>query len=161
MPSGPRILIDNACYHIVARANQKQRIFKEHKDYKEYLDRLRRYKTQYNFKLYTYCLMPNHVHMLGEIGQKENLSNFMHDLTRSYTEYFNKKYDKVGYLWQGRFKSRIIVKDRYLIDCMNYIELNPVKDNLASTPHEYPWSSYVERTMVTDKKNQMLNVLEL
>ena len=161
MPSGPRILLDNACYHITARGNQKQKTFKENKDYEEYLERLQKYKNRHKFKLYGFCLMPNHIHILGEVEKGKNLSKFMHDLTRSYTDYFNKKYGKVGYLWQGRFKSKIILKDRYLIDCLSYIELNPVKDDIVKTPYEYPWSSYGERTMETTNGRQMLNILEL
>ena len=161
MPNGPRILLDNACYHIITRANQKQRIFRNECDFKEYLERLYKYKTRHGFKLYGFCLMPNHVHMLGEVEEKENLSGFMHDLSRSYTAYFNKKYQNVGYLWQGRFKSKIIIKDRYFVNCINYIELNPVRADIVKTPMEYRWSSYMERNFGMDKKYSILNQIEL
>ena len=161
MPTGPRILIDNACYHIMVRGNQKQKIFNEEKDFCEYLKRIKLCKRKYKFRLYGFCLMPNHVHMIGEVKQKDSLSKFMHSMNRSYTAYFNEKYRKVGHLWQGRFKSRVIVKDRYLIDCINYIEQNPVKDNFIQTPKEYRWSSYRERNLSVNDEEKILDILSL
>jgi len=113
MPNGPRLLLDNISYYVVVRGNQKQRVFRDTEDCKEYLKRLCLYKRKHNFQLYGFCLMPNHVHLLGEVVNKKNLSTFMHDLSRSYTSYFNEKYRKVGHLWQGRFVSRIVTKDKY------------------------------------------------
>ena len=147
MAAGPRVLLDNVCYHIITRGNQKQKIFRDTPDYQEYLNRLRKYKKRYDFGLYAYCLMPNHIHMLGQIQDTSDLAHFMSSLLRSYTAYFNNKYDKVGHLWQGRFKTKIILKDRYLIDCINYIEANPVKTNISATLDEYSWSSYRERVL--------------
>ena len=161
MPAGPRILLDNAFYHIIARANQKQRIFKNEDDFNGYLKRLDKYKKRYRFKLYGFCLMPNHVHMAGEIEKKENLAKFMHDLSRSYTAYFNKKYQNVGYLWEGRFKSKVILRDKYFIDCINYIEINPVRANIIKTPIGYKWSSYLERNLGVSEKDSMLDQLEI
>lgn len=145
MSNLPRVLVDNACYHLIARGNQKQQVFLDKKDFKEYLNRLRYYKKKFDFKLYAYCLMPNHIHLMGQIEVAKNLSKFMHGVTLSYTAYFNNKYTEVGHLWQGRFKNKVIVKDQYLIDCINYIELNPVRKELVKTPNEYIWSSYRER----------------
>lgn len=161
MPNGPRILLDNVCYHIITRGNQRQRIFRCEKDYEEYLQRLRKYKKRYNFLLYGYCLMPNHIHMVGEVNPPSKLSRFMSSLLRSYTAYFNRRYDKEGHLWQGRFKSKIIAKDKYLIDCISYIELNPVKTNIVDSIHEYEWSSYGERALEEDKEKHLLDDLIL
>ncbi len=147
MPNTPRLLVENACYHLIARGNQKQRIFMDEKDYQEYLGRVKIYKKKFDLRLYGYCLMPNHVHLVGQIEVAKNLSKFMHAITRSYTAYFNDKYAKVGHLWQGRFKNMVIVKDQYLVDCISYIELNPVRAKIANTPYEYPWSSYRERAL--------------
>lgn len=152
MPAGPRTLLEGACYHIIARGNQKQQIFRDQQDFEIYLLRLRKYKRRYDFKLYSYCLMPNHVHLLGEIFRPKDLAKFMHCLTRSYTAHFNKKYEKVGHLWQGRFISKIVTKDRYLLDCINYIELNPIRANIAKSPAEYVWSSYKERALEERKE---------
>jgi putative transposase len=105
--------------------------------------------------------MPNHVHLIGQLQQKENLAKFMQGLNSSYTAYFNYKYRKVGHLWQGRFKSKVIVKDRYVLDCINYIELNPVRVNLVETPYTYQWSSYQERNLGVAVEKQILDELSL
>lgn len=161
MPSGPRLLLDNVCYHIITRGNQRQRIFKDDSDYQEYLDRLRKYKKKYDFLLYGYCLMSNHIHLLGESKLTSALSGFMSSLQRSYTAYFNGKYGQVGHLWQGRFKSKVIAKDRYLIDCINYIEANPLRAKIVNSIQQYKWSSYIERTLKGNEEKPLLNNLAL
>ncbi len=149
MPNEPRLIVEGACYHIMVIGNQKQVVFKANEDLDKYMDTLAKYKKRYKFMLYGYCLMPKHVRIVGEVdGNGRNLSKFMHGLNTSYVAYFNNKYQKVGHLWQGRFKSKVIVKDKYLIDCINYIELNPVMAGLVKSPHEYIWSSYKERNML-------------
>ncbi|MHA2218870.1 MAG: transposase [Candidatus Hodarchaeales archaeon] len=160
MPKITRPILDNACYHILTRGNRKQNVFAQEQDYDEYLKRLKYYKRKHRFKLYGYCLMPNHVHLFGEIKQKGDLAKFMHDINRSYTAYFNETYNKVGHLWQGRFKSKVVVKDEYLINCINYVELNPVRVSMVRVPHEYKWSSYMERSLST-KKRRLLDSLIL
>ena len=92
--------------------------------------------------------MPNHVHVVGQIKKATNLSKFMQVMNKTYTTYFNGKYKKVGHLWQGRFKSKVILKDRYFINCINYIECNPVRANITLNPDEYEWSSFRERNML-------------
>ncbi|NQT89874.1 MAG: transposase [Candidatus Omnitrophica bacterium] len=159
MPAGPRLIVDEACYHIVARGNQKRPIFKDDIDFREYLERVKRYKRKHGFRLYAFCLMPNHIHILGQVANKHSLSKFMQSLTRSYTAYFNHKYEKVGYLWQGRFKSKIINRDKYLLDCINYIEFNPIRANLIKSPHNYLWSSYKERVFGGDQEKATLDPL--
>ncbi|MFA6217519.1 MAG: transposase [Candidatus Omnitrophota bacterium] len=150
-----RLLLDGCCYHIITRGNQKQKVFRCDEDNLEYLKLLKRFKRKYKFHLYAYCLMPNHVHLVGEINDTPLISNFMHDLSRTYTLYFNSKYELVGHLWQGRFKSKIICKDRYLFDCLRYIEYNPVRANLAQNVSEYKWSSYQGR--VLDEQNGIID----
>jgi len=161
MPRGARILLNNALYHLITRGNQKQKVFIEDIDFKEYLKRLRQYKREFKFRLYGFCLMPNHIHLIGAIEQKGNLAKFMQCLNSSYSIYFNSKYKKAGHLWQERFKSKVIVKDRYVIDCINYIELNPVRANMIDTPYQYQWSSYKERNLSADRDRKMLDELSL
>lgn len=147
MPKGPRLVLENACYHIITRGNQKQATFLTTQDFTVFLQRLKKYKSKYGFWLYGFCLMPNHLHLIGEPKESKNLAKFMHGLLRSYTAYFNLKYKKVGHLWQDRFKSKIITKDRYLLDCIYYIEMNPVRANLVKSANEYEWSSYREKIL--------------
>lgn len=85
----------------------------------------------------------------------------MQGVSRSYTAYFNKRYKKVGHLWQDRFKSKVIVKDNYLIDCIHYIELNPVRANLVKTAADYEWSSYRERILAQGINGKLLDELQI
>jgi len=142
MPRRPRIVEKNAYYHIITRGNQKQPVFKEAGDLQKYLAILSKYKKEYKFRLYCFCLMPNHIHLVMGINKPPLLSKIMKCLNLSYTLYFNSKYDKVGHLWQDRFKSKIIDGDRYLLECISYIESNPVRASLTQTIEEYPWSSH-------------------
>ena len=161
MPTGPRLLLANACYHIITRGNQRQQVFLEAKDYKVYLLALRRYKKKYAFLVYGFCLMPNHIHLIGEPKELKNLAKFMQGLSRSYTAHFNKKYKMVGHLWQGKFKSKVIVKDNYLIDCIHYIELNPVRANIVKAAGDYVWSSHKERVFSQGINGRLLDELHI
>ena len=143
----PRIYIDNGCYHIITRGNQKQDVFKCGEDFNVYLAILKKAKRKHNILLYAYCLMPNHAHLLIEPQIARSISAFMHLVNRAYVEYFNIKYDKVGHLWQSRFKSKPIIKGEYLINCANYIEANPVRAEIVDDITKYEWSSYVERCL--------------
>ena len=150
MPRGARILLDNACYHIINRGNQKQAIFLEENDYKDFLRLLKHFKNKHGFKLFGYCLMPNHIHLIMQPKESKDLSEIIKVLTQTYTLSFKKKYNKPGHLWQGRFKSKIVMKDNYFLECVYYVEMNPVRARLVSSPAEYLWSSYRERVLVTD-----------
>jgi putative transposase len=161
MPTGPRLLIKNACYHITVRGNQRQKVFFDEKDYKRYLLILRKFKRKFGFLLYGYCLMPNHIHLIGNPKLCANMAKFMQGLSRAYTAYFNKRYKKVGHLWQGRFKSKVIVKDNYLINCIHYVEFNPVRAKIVNSAGESPWSSYQERLLGKNSFIQLLNQLQL
>ncbi|OGX45731.1 MAG: hypothetical protein A3G38_01990 [Omnitrophica WOR_2 bacterium RIFCSPLOWO2_12_FULL_51_8] len=119
MARGKRTLLDNAYYHVINRGNQKQNIFFAELDYINYLRILKHYKRKYGFKLFGYCLMPNHVHLIINPALSENLAKIMQSITQTYTTWFNKKYTKVGHLWQGRFKSMVIEKNSYFLDCIN------------------------------------------
>jgi putative transposase len=155
MPRPRRITAENACYHIITRGNQKQSVFMDTRDYERYLSILSKYKKKFEFKLYCFCLMPNHVHLIIEVTVPSVLSKIMKCLNLSYTLYFNAKYEKVGHLWQDRFKSRLIGKDAYLLECINYIEANPARAALASDISKYPWSSHHLR----DTNNNLLDSL--
>lgn len=152
-----RFWAENICYHIFNRGNHQDNIFLDQNDFIFYLKQMKFYKRKYGVKLYAYCLMPNHVHMLGEPPGPLQLSKFMQGLQRSYTAYFNNKYQKSGHLWQGRFKTRIITKDRHLGDCLTYVEHNPVKANLVKNPEDYKFSSYFERNL---ENSQYLKIVD-
>ncbi|MBI4706860.1 MAG: transposase [Candidatus Omnitrophica bacterium] len=142
-----RLLIKNACYHIFTRGNQKQKVFFDDEDFDFYLSQLKHYKRKYVFLLYGYCLMPNHIHLVGEPSDPETLPKFMQCLQRSYTAHYNKKYNKVGHVWQSRYKTKTISKDQYLLNCIAYVEQNPLRANIAKNITEYKFSSYGERNL--------------
>ncbi|MBL7197921.1 MAG: transposase [Candidatus Omnitrophica bacterium] len=151
MPSIPRVFIDYACYHIITRGNQKQKVFIQEEDYLKYVSILKKAKRKYKINLYSYCLMPNHVHLLVAPEKAPTISGFMHWLSLGYTVYFNSKYGKKGHLWQGRFKGKPILKGDYLIQCAAYIEGNPVRAKLVTDMAAYKWSSYRERCLYSGK----------
>ena len=151
MPTLTRAFVDHACYHITTRGNQKQTVFREEEDYKKYLGVLKKALRKHSICLYSYCLMQNHVHLLIEPESGRTISKFMQWINRGYTVYFNAKYGTVGHLWQGRFRSKPILKDGYLINCACYIEANPVRAGLVDDMIKYEWSSYAERCFSSGK----------
>ena len=159
MPRTARLTLENACYHIMARGNQKQNTFIENEDFIKYLELLKHYKRKYGFKLYGYCLMPNHIHLIVTPGKSAILGKIMQGLNLAYTIWFNKKYNKIGHLWQGRYKSMLIQKNKYLLDCIEYVELNPMRANMNKSPFDYPWNSWRERRGYV--KSSLLDNLDL
>jgi putative transposase len=159
MPRSSRLILDNASYHLMARGNQKQNTFIQDEDFNKYLELLKHYKSKYYFKLYGYCLMPNHVHLIVELKKSTVLGKIMQGLSLAYTIWFNKKYNKVGHLWQGRYKSKLIQKDKYMLDCIEYVELNPIRSSIGKSPFDYSWSSWKER--MGYKENNLLDTPHL
>ncbi len=153
-----RLVIDNATYHVMVRGNQKQVTFIEKGDFLKYLEILGHYKRRYKFKLYAYCLMPNHAHLILEVQQAKDLSKIMQGLNQAYTIWFNEKYKKVGHLWQGRYKSMIIQKDKYMLACIEYVELNPIRAKISESPSGYPWTSWQARL---NYNSELLDMPEL
>jgi len=140
MPRKPRIELPGQ-YHIINRGVEQRIIFKEAEDYEYFEELMCFYGKSFGITLHNYCLMSNHYHLLIEITN-ENLSNFMRQLNMNYSIYFNKKYKRVGHLWQGRFKSWYITDEAYLYTLMCYIEQNPLKAKMVKKLEEYPYSSY-------------------
>ena len=140
MPRKPRIELAGK-YHIINRGVAQMNIFKEPSDYEYFEELMCFYAKSFGITIHNYCLMGNHYHLLLEI-QSENLSKFMRQLNMNYSIYFNKKYKRVGHLWQGRFKSWYITDESYLYTLMCYIEQNPLKANMVKDIAEYPYSSY-------------------
>ena len=142
MSRGPRIVVENMPYHIIIRGNARQVVFHENKDYEIYLRLLKGYKEKFGFKLYHYVLMANHVHLILEVNQKGHLQKIIQGLNLSYSQRYRLKYKTSGYLWQGRFKSMLIERNVYLLECGRYIERNPLRAGLVKDITLYPWSSY-------------------
>ncbi len=156
MPRHARLILKNVCYHVISRGNEKKVVFQEENDYQKYTQLISKYKDRYKFKLYGWCMMANHIHLVIE---SDYLSKLMHGINLSYAQYCQYKYSKIGHFWQDRYKSHVIQKDKYLINCIAYIEYNPVRAKIVSTPEDYPWSSYATR--VLGKKNKLLDPIEV
>lgn len=141
MPRALRICYPGALYHIIQRGNEQRNIFSDTLDYRHFLRLFTEAKKESGCKIYAYILMPNHFHLTIETPSAP-ISKIMHFITTSYALYFNKKYERSGHLFQGRFKGILVDKEAYLLELTRYIHLNPVKANLVQRPEEYPWSSY-------------------
>jgi len=141
MSRRPRVFAPGLLYHVIVRGNQRRKTFRCDDDYKAYLERLDKYRAQCHVRVYAYCLMPNHVHLLVETGSTP-LAKFMQGLQQSYTQYFNRCYRKVGHLFQGRYKAIICERDKYLLALVRYIHLNAVRAKLATRPERYLYSGH-------------------
>jgi len=142
MPRPLRITLPNLPFHVLNRGNNRQIVFREEEDFVYFVKLLKRYKKELKFRLYHFCLMPNHTHFVIEPTIEGSLSKIMLRLTLAYTWYFNKKYNAVGHAWQGRYKSSLLDKENYFIWCGLYNEINPVRARLAARPEDWRWSSY-------------------
>lgn len=129
-------------YHVMLRGNGLQLIFEDDIDRFYFLKKLRKYKAEYSCEVLAYCLMENHVHLLLS-DSNGNMSEFMHRLAGRYAAYFNDKHERVGHLFQDRFKSEVIESEEYLCTCFKYILMNPVKAGQGPA-NKYAWSSYSE-----------------
>ena len=141
MPRTPRPLLDGAIYHVFNRGNGRMDLFAEESDYRFFLKKLHEAKIKFGVTLNHYCLMSNHYHLLVQIVKGENLSRFMHYLQMNYAHYFGKKYNFSGHVFGQRYRSPIIPKESYYLQCGRYIERNPVKAGLAGKAEDYPYSS--------------------
>jgi len=146
-------------YHITSRGDDRKSVYISEYDYEKFLEYLLKAKEKYNFYLYAYCLMNNHYHLLVET-KLPNLSRIMQYINTSYSVYYNKKRNRCGHVFQGRYKSIIVDGDSYFLELTRYIHLNPVRAGMIKTPEEYKWSSFNEyvknkRETVIDKENIM------
>jgi len=150
-----RVQYRGALYHVIVRGNQRQKVFLDEEDYRQYQNRLITYQQRYSCTLYAYVLMSNHVHLLVEQG-KTPLSKIMQGLQQSYAIYFNRKYGTTGHLFQGRYKAIICDKDAYLLELIRYIHLNPVRAGIVKRPGDYIWSSH--RTYLAGRSSSWLEI---
>lgn len=135
---------DGSVQHIIQRGLNREAIFKANEDYLSFKILIKRYLGRFKVKIYNYCIMPNHSHMILLVEDAGHLSKFMQAISLSYGAYYRKRYKYAGYLWQGRFKNIHIDKDTYLLECARYIERNPIraKHRMVENLSDYRWSSY-------------------
>ena len=142
MPRTKRLAPVNSALHIMCRGNNRQNIFNREEDKDYYYRCLCNLKDGNKIRIFNYCFMDNHLHLLVWLDSKSNISRFMKQSNLCYFNYFRKAYGYCGHLWQGRFKSNIIDTDSYLLQCGKYIELNPVRAGIVKVPEDYRYSSF-------------------
>ena len=126
MPRIGRIVLANYPHHIVQRGHDRNEVFIEDRDYSYYLESLKEFKEMFGVKVYAYCLMTNHVHLLLEPSERLGVGQLMRRLAGRQTRFRNRLENRRGTLWEGRYKSSIVDADEYLMSCVRYIEMNPV-----------------------------------
>ncbi len=143
MPRQPRYDLPGLPQHVIQRGNNRQAVFFDEGDCRRYLDDLNEVAEKTGCQIHAYVLMTNHVHLLVTPMASRGISRLMQGLGRRYVAYVNGAYKRTGTLWEGRYKASLVAEDDYLLSCMRYIELNPVRAGMVAHPGDYRWSSYV------------------
>lgn len=151
-----RLEYPGALYHATSRGNAREAVYADDQDRVVFLDVLASTVGQFRWRMYAYCLMGNHYHLLLETPEP-NLSRGMRQLNGVYTQRFNRRHDRVGHLFQGRFKAIVVDRDSYLLELCRYVVLNPVRAGLLASPERHPWSSF-RATMGLERAPAWLDV---
>ena len=167
MSRKPRIHYKGAFYHVIVRGNNHAYIFNNRENKEEYKKIVSKYKKKYRFKLYAYCMMDNHVHMLIEVSDVP-LSKIMQGIQQVFTQRYNRRNKSTGHVFEQRYKSYLCNRDEYLFQLIRYVHQNPVRSKL-NDGIDYEWSSHKEYignseladvdfplSMFSDKKNKAI-----
>lgn len=156
MPRAGRVVLANYPHHIVQRGHNRQVVFAGEANYQYFFATLRECKTTYGVKVYAYCLMANHVHLVLEPPEEvAMLGKMMKCLGGRQTRYANRLEGRRGTLWESRYKSSAIQTENYLLACCRYVELNPVRARIVDEPGQYRWSSY--RSRIGEESDSLLD----
>ncbi len=139
----PRLTIPGYPHHLIQRGNDRQPIFGGTRDYEELLHLFADSARDNGVAIHAYVLMTNHFHLLATPQAQESIPRMMQSIGRRYVGYFNQRHGRTGTLWEGRYKSTVVQAESYLLACMAYIDLNPVRAGMVSHPGDYPWSGYL------------------
>lgn len=137
-----RLTLAGYPHHIIQRGNNRQAIFTTVADYQQLLVLIGENAKKFDVEINAYVLMSNHFHLLATPQTDKGLPQMMQAVGRSYVRYFNDLHERSGTLWEGRYRSTLIQADRYLLACMAYIDLNPVRAGMTPDARDYPWSSH-------------------
>ena len=140
-PSRCEHFLNDAVYHVTSRGDRREAIAKDNMDRRAFLAILGQALERFNAKVFAYCLMGNHYHLVIQTCEA-NLSRLMRQINGVYTQTFNRRHVLSGHLFQGRFKAIIVDSESYLLEVCRYVDLNPVRANMCKRPDAYPWSSY-------------------
>lgn len=138
----PRLTVPGYPHHVIQRGNNRQPIFASDGDRQRLLALLAEYAAQFGVAVHAYVLMDNHFHLLATPSTTEGLPKMMQAVGRRYVRHFNDRQGRSGTLWEGRYRSTLIETDRYLLVCMAYIDLNPVRAGMVQQARDFPWSSH-------------------
>ena len=140
MPRFPRLVVPDYPHHITQRGTRRQQTFFDHTDYEAYLELIRELKFVADVRIWSYCLMPNHVHMIAVPKDTNGLARLFGTAHHRYAKRVNAMHDWRGHLWQERFYS-VVMDESHTLAAMRYIEQNPVRAGLCGRADEWPWSS--------------------
>jgi putative transposase len=155
MPRIARVVAVSYPHHITQRGNNRADVFFDDEDRAYYIKTLKKYCLKWRVKIWAYCLMSNHVHLLAVPASEESLAQCIGRTNLMYTQYANRKYQRSGRLWQNRFFSTIVEDKPYVWAVVRYIELNPVKAKQVQKPEDYPWSSC--KANISGKVNELIS----
>ncbi|WP_246483916.1 transposase [Heyndrickxia vini] len=158
MPRKPRIWFEGAKYHITSRGIRKSNLFFDDYDRSRYLYFLREAMGKFPFKLYTYCLMTNHIHLQIET-MKHPPGEIMKQVHNRYAKYFNNRYDFTGHVFESRYGAEQIDRPDYELEVNKYIHLNPIRANIVQHLEDYPWSSY--RAYMLGEENSLVSTTQI
>lgn len=142
MPRRPRLRIADVPFHVIQRGNNRSPCFFTPGDYYKYLGELGQLSRQHGVAIHAYVLMTNHVHLLMTARHADGVPLLMKFLGQRYVQHVNRKHERTGSLWEGRFRSCLVDTDSYFLTCHRYIETNPVRAGMVAHPADYRWSSY-------------------
>jgi putative transposase len=155
MARKPRFNLPGVPQHVIQRGHNREPCFFSEQDYFRYLDDLHEAAVRNCAAIHAYVLMTNHVHILVTPGTESGIAHMMQDLGRKYVRYINHSYRRSGTLWEGRYKASLVDSEAYLLTCMRYIEMNPVRAGMVDSPDEYRWSSYAANAR--GESNRLIN----
>ena len=140
-----RLEIAGGLYHVTSRGNRGDVIYEDDEDRLQWMETLSRVCTRYNWRVHAFCMMDNHYHVVIEIAEG-NLSNGMRQLNGVYTQAFNRRHNRVGHVFQGRYKAILVEKEAYLLELSRYVVLNPIRSHMIKSLDDWRWSSYLATT---------------
>ena len=138
----PRLTLASHLHHVIQRGNNRQSIFVDRGDYEAMLALLAEHAQRHAVAVHAYVLMDNHFHLVVTPASADGLPQMMQAVGRRYVQYFNRRHGRTGTLWEGRYRSTVLQPERYLLPCMVYLDLNPVRAGTVVQPVDYPWSSH-------------------
>jgi putative transposase len=142
MARQPRFFVKGQPLHVIQRGNNRAEIFRDASDCRFFLQCLCDAIHRHDVRIHAYVLMTNHLHLLATPGKPQSLPGTMQAVGRRYVQHYNTRHQRTGTLWEGRYRATLIDSEQYLLTCMRYIELNPVRAGLVGHPGEHCWSSY-------------------